>query len=381
VRHRHLLSVAAFIVVGPRGQRDVGPAVLLVSTLRTRTANVAVEDVDPWKRSGSLSHRQPDVIPSRASRRSPELRQVLAPHLHRAGIRAHPFHAGNHGFESRWGYAQGAWKCRPLRPAGTSARRVESCDDAAGDDSVRWTGAMPSPRKRHAVQLFSGLPGRYDRVGAAMSFGQDARWRQALVDEIDPRPGMRILDVATGTGMVAFALAARGAEVVGLDQSEAMLAAARARLARTPALAPRIAFLPGEAEALPFADGEFDALSFTYLLRYVDDRAATMRELVRVVAPGGRIGMLEFGVPDHGALRGLWRAYTRVGLPLIGRAVSRPWYDVGRFLGPSIEQLHEAEPDLPALWREAGIAQVTLRNMSFGAGVVIAGVTDGGRDR
>ncbi len=214
-----------------------------------------------------------------------------------------------------------------------------------------------------------------------MSFGQDARWRQALVDEIDPRPGMRILDVATGTGMVAFALAARGADVVGLDQSEAMLAAARARLARTPALAPRIAFLPGEAEALPFADGEFDALSFTYLLRYVDDRAATMRELVRVVAPGGRIGMLEFGVPGHGALRGLWRAYTRVGLPLIGRAVSRPWYDVGRFLGPSIEQLHEAEPDLPALWRDAGIAQVTLQNMSFGAGVVIAGVSDGGRDR
>jgi demethylmenaquinone methyltransferase/2-methoxy-6-polyprenyl-1,4-benzoquinol methylase len=192
---------------------------------------------------------------------------------------------------------------------------------------------------------------------------------------------MRILDVATGTGMVAFALAARGAEVIGLDQSEAMLAAARARLARTPALASRITFLLGEAEALPFADGEFDALSFTYLLRYVDDRAATMRELARVVVPGGRIGMVEFGVPGDPALRGLWRAHTRVGLPLLGRAVSRAWYDVGRFLGPNIEQLQEAEPDLPALWREAGIAQVTQRRMSFGAGVVMAGVRDGARDR
>lgn len=240
---------------------------------------------------------------------------------------------------------------------------------------------MPSRRKRHAVQLFSGLPRHYDRVGAAMSLGQDPRWRRALVDFIAPRRGMRILDVATGTGMVAFALAARGAEVVGLDQSHAMLAAARARLARTPELASRISFLVGEAEALPFADGEFDALSFTYLLRYVDDRAATMSELARVVAPGGRIGMVEFGVPGDPLLRTLWRVYTRVGLPLLGRAVSRSWYDVGRFLGPNIEWLHEAEPDLPALWGKAGIAQPTRRDMSFGAGVVMVGVRDGTQSR
>ena len=240
---------------------------------------------------------------------------------------------------------------------------------------------MASRRKRHAVQLFSGLPRHYDRVGAVMSFGQDPRWRRALVEAIDPQPGMRILDVATGTGMVAFALAARGAEVVGLDQSEAMLSGARARLARTPKLASRITFLAGEAEALPFADGEFDALSFTYLLRYVDDRPATMSELARVVKPGGRIGMVEFGVPGDPVLRLLWRVHTRVGLPLLGRAVSRDWCEVGRFLGPNIEQLHEDEPDLLALWREAGVAQPTLREMSFGAGVVMAGVRDGARSR
>jgi demethylmenaquinone methyltransferase / 2-methoxy-6-polyprenyl-1,4-benzoquinol methylase len=240
---------------------------------------------------------------------------------------------------------------------------------------------MSSSRKRHAVELFSGLPGRYNRVGAVMSFGQDPRWRRTLVDAIDPRPGMRILDVATGTGMVAFALAERGAEVIGLDQSEAMLGAARARLARTPGLASRLSFITGEAESLPFADGEFDALSFTYLLRYVDDRAATMRELARVVKPGGPIAMVEFGVPGDPVLRALWRAHTRVGLPLMGRAVSRSWYDVGRFLGPNIEEFHEAEPDLPALWHAAGIAEAKQRDMSFGAGVVIAGVSDGTRSR
>jgi demethylmenaquinone methyltransferase/2-methoxy-6-polyprenyl-1,4-benzoquinol methylase len=240
---------------------------------------------------------------------------------------------------------------------------------------------MPSPRKSHAVELFRGLPSRYDRVGAVMSFGQDPRWRQALVDFIDPAPGMRILDVATGTGMVAFALAQRGAEVVGLDQSEAMLSGAIARLGRTPELADRVSFLQGEAESLPFADGAFDAVSFTYLLRYVDDRAATMRELERVLKPGGRIAMVEFGVPSAPALRALWRIHTRAGLPLIGRAVSEEWYEVGRFLGPNIERLHAEEPDLVALWREAGIDAATQRDLSFGAGVVLTGVRHGAEGR
>jgi demethylmenaquinone methyltransferase/2-methoxy-6-polyprenyl-1,4-benzoquinol methylase len=233
---------------------------------------------------------------------------------------------------------------------------------------------MPSLRKRHALELFSGLPDHYDRVGAVMSFGQDPRWRRALVDAIAPQPGMRILDVATGTGMVAFALASRGATVVGLDQSEQMLGAARARLQRTPQLTERLSFIQGEAEALPFADGEFDALSFTYLLRYVDDPAATMRELARVVKPGGRIAMVEFGVPGDPILRSLWRIHTRAGLPLLGRAVSRDWYEVGRFLGPNIEQFHAAVPDLPALFASAGIAQAQQRNFSFGAGIVVTGV-------
>ena len=237
-----------------------------------------------------------------------------------------------------------------------------------------------SSRKRHALELFEGLPRRYDRMGAALSFGQDPRWRRALVATVDPRPGQRVLDVATGTGLVARELVRRGGcEVVGLDQSEEMLGGARARLAGDRALADHVTFVQGEAERLPFADGAFDALTFTYLLRYVDDRAATMRELARVVKPGGRIGMVEFGVPDVAALRALWRLYTRAGLPLLGRQVSAAWFEVGRFLGPSIEELYAREPDLPALWRSAGIGDVRLRRMSFGAGLVMWGVRDGDR--
>jgi demethylmenaquinone methyltransferase / 2-methoxy-6-polyprenyl-1,4-benzoquinol methylase len=235
-----------------------------------------------------------------------------------------------------------------------------------------------SPRKRHALDLFAGLPGRYDRMGAILSFGQDPRWRRALVTAIDPRPGQRVLDVATGTGLVALELVRRGrCQVVGLDQSEAMLAGARSRLAADPALASLVSFVRGEAERLPFGDGEFDSLTFTYLLRYVDDRAATMRELARVVRPGGRIGMVEFGVPEQPVLRALWRVHTRLGLPLIGRLVSPAWVEVGRFLGPNIEELHSREPDLSSLWRAAGIGEVRERRMSFGAGLVMWGAKDG----
>lgn len=231
-----------------------------------------------------------------------------------------------------------------------------------------------SERKQHAVGLFEGLPKGYDRVGAVMSFGQDPRWRRALVRAIDPQPGERVLDVATGTGMVAFALAGRGCTVVGLDQSPQMLAGARAKLARGGEVAERIRFVEGEAERLPFEDASFDALTFTYLLRYVDDPAATMSELVRVVRPGGRVGMLEFGVPGSPVLRALWRMHTRAGLPLIGRLVSDSWLEVGRFLGPNIEQFHQQAPDLAALWRHAGLDRVQERRMSFGAGLIMWGV-------
>jgi demethylmenaquinone methyltransferase/2-methoxy-6-polyprenyl-1,4-benzoquinol methylase len=230
-----------------------------------------------------------------------------------------------------------------------------------------------SPRKRQALALFDGLPHHYRAMGALLSFGQDPRWRGMLVAAIDPRPGQRVLDVACGTGLVSFALARHGCEVIGVDQSEPMLGVARAGLARAPDLARRVSFVAGQAERLPFGDGEFDALSFTYLLRYVDDQSATLRELARVVKPGGRIGMVEFGVPAVAPLRALWRVQTRAVLPLVGRLVSPAWLEVGRFLGPSIEDLHAREPDLGTLWRAAGIEDIHERRPSFGAGVVMWG--------
>ena len=203
-----------------------------------------------------------------------------------------------------------------------------------------------------------------------------------MIAAVDARSADRILDVATGTGLVARDLVRRyGATVVGLDQSPQMLAAARARLARSPGLAARVTLLEGEAERLPFADGEFDHLTFTYLLRYVDDPAATLRELARVVAPGGRVASLEFGEPAREPWHALWSAYTRFGLPALGRLISTEWAEVGRFLARSIPDFYARHPlaALVADWEAAGILDVQVRVMSFGAGVVMWGSRDGAR--
>lgn len=239
--------------------------------------------------------------------------------------------------------------------------------------------AAASARKQHALAMFSQLPRSYDEVAAALSFFQDGRWRRAAVAAVRAAPEDRVLDVACGTGLVSAALVERwGCQVVGLDQSTAMLGRAEAKLAADPRLAARVSFVAGEAESLPFADGEFDHLTFTYLMRYVEDPAATLRELARVVKPGGRVSSLEFCVP-RGVWLWPWRLYTRVGLPALGRLVSRGWYQAGRFLGPSIEAFYRAHPleEQVALWEAAGIGAVEVRRMSLGGGVVIWGTVGG----
>jgi demethylmenaquinone methyltransferase/2-methoxy-6-polyprenyl-1,4-benzoquinol methylase len=229
-------------------------------------------------------------------------------------------------------------------------------------------------RTRHARELFAPLGETYDRYARLLSFGQDPRWRSFLVSRV-PAGELRVLDVATGTAAVAIGLARTqpARTVVGIDQSAEMLEAGRRRVEEA-GLSERIDLLEGRAEALPFADGKFDALTFTYLLRYVDDVQATLRELARVVRPGGTVAMLEFGLP-RGAWRPLWELYVRVGLPAAGAVVSPGWREVGSFLGPSIRGFWRQWPEQRLLdaWRDAGIADVRARRMSLGGGIVVWG--------
>jgi demethylmenaquinone methyltransferase / 2-methoxy-6-polyprenyl-1,4-benzoquinol methylase len=231
------------------------------------------------------------------------------------------------------------------------------------------------PGSSVAPALFAPLGPTYDRYARLLSLGQDPRWRRFLVSRLAVGADARVLDVATGTGAVALELVRRyGCRVVGIDRSPGMLGVARARV-RAQRLESRIALHEGRAEALPFDDGSFDGLTVTYLLRYVDDPAATLRELARVVRPGGTVAMLEFGVPQTRPMRALWELYVRLVLPLAGRLLSPGWHDVGRFLGPSIREL---EARLPLerqleLWAEAGLVDVRARRLSLGGGVVLWG--------
>jgi demethylmenaquinone methyltransferase/2-methoxy-6-polyprenyl-1,4-benzoquinol methylase len=225
-----------------------------------------------------------------------------------------------------------------------------------------------------ARTLFAPLGPRYDRWGAILSFGQDPRWRRFLVSRIDAGPNDTVLDVATGTAAVALELARqKDCFVVGVDQSPDMLTVGRQRVTLAGATR-KVRLQEGDARSLPFEDGTFDALTFTYLLRYVEDPAATLRELARVVRPGGTIAGLEFGVPP-GIWRGPWELWVRVGLPGAGRLIGSGWHEVGTFLGPSIRG-HYAEWPLPRLlraWHDAGIESVKARRLSLGGGIVTWG--------
>lgn len=218
-----------------------------------------------------------------------------------------------------------------------------------------------------ARKLFAPLGPSYDRVGATLSLGQDPRWRRFLVSRL-PRDGGSVLDVATGTGLVAAELVRRGFRVTGVDQSPEMLRRARQRFGV------RVELVQASAESLPFADRAFDHLTVTYLLRYVSDPGATLGELARVVEPGGIVSSLEFGVPA-GLARPAWELYVRAGLPVAGRVLRHGWSEVGDFLGDSIRDYWARYPlgRQLELWAAAGIRDVQVRRLSLGGGVVVWG--------
>ena len=226
-----------------------------------------------------------------------------------------------------------------------------------------------------AREVFAGLPRRYDRLGALLSLGQDRRWRAELVRRAASAAPGSVLDVATGPAGIAIAVARRtDAAVVGVDLNEPMLRAGVASVRRA-ALTRRIRLAVAQAERLPFGDESFDVVCFSYLLRYVDDPAATVAELSRCVRPGGLLVGLDFYVPPRWWWRALWRLYTRLVLPTAGALTGgRPWYRVGRFLGPNIDGFYVRHPreSLEAMWKDAGLDDPHWRLMSLGGGVVMS---------
>ena len=272
-------------------------------------------------------------------------------------------------------------KCQNQTVPGPPGPSSESRAYGGVEPFAMTSTSTAADRSGVAPALFAPLGPRYDGLSELLSFGQDRRWRRAMVDRIAAARPKVVLDVASGTGKVAFDLLHRtGCRVVGLDLSEEMLNEA-IRKSRTKDPACRACFVSGHADSLPFPDGTFDALSFTYLLRYVDDPQHTLDELARVVKPGGVMASVEFLRPPSLFWRFWWWGYTRWLLPLAGWITGgRAWFRVGRFLGPSISAHDERYPVSWTLdsWRRAGFEDVGWKVMSLGGGLVMWGRRAGG---
>jgi len=220
---------------------------------------------------------------------------------------------------------------------------------------------LSSVPNQTARRIFAPIASSYERWARILSLGQDARWRKTMVNGLGLQPASLVLDVAAGTGSITRLLQERHHSVTAVDLSEAMLAQHPGRHR-----------IQARGELLPLVADSFDGLTFGYLLRYVEDPVACLAELARVVKPGGRIGMVEFGLPT-GLWKPAWRLYAGVLLPLAGRLISPGWFQVGRFLRGSIERFHSENPDLVSVWEQAGLVEVTAKRLSLGGGLVMWG--------
>ena len=181
------------------------------------------------------------------------------------------------------------------------------------------------PKKEKIQQMFDGIAGDYDRLNHIMSLGIDRSWRRRAIREIVSRDAAQeILDIACGTGDFSIAIAramAPGSHVTGLDLSEGMLAVMRSKLAAA-GLDGRVACVQGDSEALPYAGGSFDCVTIAFGIRNFEHRETALREILRVLKPGGKLVILELSVPSNPVIRWCYNLYFTRILPLIGGKIS-----------------------------------------------------------
>jgi demethylmenaquinone methyltransferase/2-methoxy-6-polyprenyl-1,4-benzoquinol methylase len=213
--------------------------------------------------------------------------------------------------------------------------------------------------------MFDRVATRYDLTNDVLALGRTRAWRRLVADALDVRPGMRILDLAAGTGTSSDAFAQRGAEVVPCDFSLGMLRVGRQRL-------PHLPFVAGDGMALPFADGAFDAVTISFGLRNIHDPGLGLRELRRVTRPGGLLVVCEFSTPTWPPLRTVYQEYLMKALPAIASKVSSN-SSAYEYLAESIA----AWPDQAGLAHvitRAGWRDVAWRNVSGGIVALHRGV-------
>lgn len=212
--------------------------------------------------------------------------------------------------------------------------------------------------------MFDRIAARYDAMNRVLSFGLDRGWRRRTVRALQLGAAPRVLDLATGTGDLAIDIARMhpGARVIGLDPSPRMLAVARAKLDRR-GLSDRVTLVRGDAQALPYASCELDAATIAFGIRNVPDRPAALREMARVVRPGGRICVLELGEPRRGLLARAARFHTHHVVPRLGALLSgaREY----RYLQRSIAAFPPAA-EFAGVMARAGLHVIDVAPLTFG---------------
>jgi demethylmenaquinone methyltransferase / 2-methoxy-6-polyprenyl-1,4-benzoquinol methylase len=218
--------------------------------------------------------------------------------------------------------------------------------------SLRERIATPEGKRRYVRTLFATIADRYDFITMALSYGQDRRWKRRLIALAAPRRNSRALDLATGTGDIAFAAAACGARVIGLDITYRMIELAKAKVAGGSALH----FVVGDMLALPFPAASFDIVTTGYGLRNVPNLVTAIDEIGRVLASGGQLLSLDFNRPSNTFVRAAYLTYLTVVGASLGWILHRD-PDTYRYIPASIRQYPGAEA-VARLFEERGFSRV-----------------------
>jgi|SRR5580765_3462933 demethylmenaquinone methyltransferase/2-methoxy-6-polyprenyl-1,4-benzoquinol methylase len=233
--------------------------------------------------------------------------------------------------------------------------------------------ATPEGKRRYVRALFATIADRYDFITVALSYGQDRRWKRRLVTMAGPGPGTRALDLATGTGDIAFACDQAGARVVGLDVTHRMIELARSKIRGRANRAPP-SFLVGDMLALPFPDAAFDVVTTGYGLRNVPDLPRAIAEIHRVLKPGGQLLSLDFNRPSNPIVRSAYLVY----LTLVGGALGWVLHrdpDTYRYIPASIRQYPGAAA-VARLMQSHGFVRAKYHRVLGGLMAIHHGVRD-----
>ncbi|RBI71110.1 bifunctional demethylmenaquinone methyltransferase/2-methoxy-6-polyprenyl-1,4-benzoquinol methylase UbiE [Roseovarius sp. TE539] len=232
---------------------------------------------------------------------------------------------------------------------------------------------VPEDEKAGRVRgVFGSVASRYDVMNDAMSFGIHRIWKDAMMDWLAPRPGQHLLDVAGGTGDIAFRFLKRAGtgHVTVLDLTEEMLIEGRKR-AEAAQMAENLAWVAGDAMALPFADNSFDAYTISFGIRNVTRPATALTEAYRVLRPGGRLMVLEFSRIPNDMMQWAYDLYSFHIIPRIGQAIARD-RDSYQYLVESIRRFPDQD-SFAGMIREVGFGQVKYRNLSLGVACLHSG--------